>query len=416
MTRRARGSRGGCGSYSVAGRTAGSVPLAFCSSSSSIFPVENSIRPNERSSVARGSPTSYATDVSFSSASRARHPSGQRPGATRPRRRAAGRRLPNVSRQPSLALCGPAATLASAGRPRLAAASRPRRRRSRRARLRVPRVSGSSSGSPRQCSHTGSSAPVGRGPGTLARALDLYEFQGKELFRRFGIPVSEGRLATTRRGGGRGREGARRPGRRQGAGADRGTRQGGGHQARGHARGGRGARRRDPRHGHPRARGREGLDRARVGHRARVLPLDHLRPRREEAALHVHDAGRRRHRGGRCVEPGRARPAPRRPARGVPPVARAAARLRGGRRGSRGAEADRRDRGEALRGVRRLRGDALRDQPADRDDRTARCARSTRSSPSTTTRSSGTRTSPRCATSAPPTRWRRWRARRASRT
>jgi succinyl-CoA synthetase beta subunit len=27
--------------------------------------------------------------------------------------------------------------------------------------------------------------------------LDLYEFQGKELFRRFGIPVSDGRLATT---------------------------------------------------------------------------------------------------------------------------------------------------------------------------------------------------------------------------
>ena len=27
--------------------------------------------------------------------------------------------------------------------------------------------------------------------------MDLYEFQGKELFRRFGIPVSEGRLATT---------------------------------------------------------------------------------------------------------------------------------------------------------------------------------------------------------------------------
>jgi succinyl-CoA synthetase beta subunit len=27
--------------------------------------------------------------------------------------------------------------------------------------------------------------------------LDLYEYQGKELFRRFGIPVSEGRLATT---------------------------------------------------------------------------------------------------------------------------------------------------------------------------------------------------------------------------
>jgi succinyl-CoA synthetase beta subunit len=27
--------------------------------------------------------------------------------------------------------------------------------------------------------------------------LDLYEFQGKELFKRFGIPVSDGRLATT---------------------------------------------------------------------------------------------------------------------------------------------------------------------------------------------------------------------------
>jgi succinyl-CoA synthetase beta subunit len=41
--------------------------------------------------------------------------------------------------------------------------------------------------------HSGLAPKVGR----LARALDLYEFQGKELFRRFGIPVSEGRLATT---------------------------------------------------------------------------------------------------------------------------------------------------------------------------------------------------------------------------
>src|SRR3954449_7298585 len=31
----------------------------------------------------------------------------------------------------------------------------------------------------------------------LAAPVDLYEYQGKELFRRFGIPVSEGRLATT---------------------------------------------------------------------------------------------------------------------------------------------------------------------------------------------------------------------------
>ena len=27
--------------------------------------------------------------------------------------------------------------------------------------------------------------------------MDLYEYQGKDLFRRFGIPVSDGRLATT---------------------------------------------------------------------------------------------------------------------------------------------------------------------------------------------------------------------------
>ena len=27
--------------------------------------------------------------------------------------------------------------------------------------------------------------------------MDLYEYQGKELFRRFGIPTSEGRLAAT---------------------------------------------------------------------------------------------------------------------------------------------------------------------------------------------------------------------------
>ena len=33
--------------------------------------------------------------------------------------------------------------------------------------------------------------------GRLARALDLYEYQGKELFRRYGIAVSDGRLATS---------------------------------------------------------------------------------------------------------------------------------------------------------------------------------------------------------------------------
>jgi succinyl-CoA synthetase beta subunit len=48
---------------------------------------------------------------------------------------------------------------------------------------------------PRRCSHTRRADPRGRG-GRLARALDLHEYQGKELFRQHGIPVSDGRLAT----------------------------------------------------------------------------------------------------------------------------------------------------------------------------------------------------------------------------
>ena len=36
-----------------------------------------------------------------------------------------------------------------------------------------------------------------RRPVHSPRPVDLYEYQGKELFRRFGIPVSDGRLATT---------------------------------------------------------------------------------------------------------------------------------------------------------------------------------------------------------------------------
>jgi succinyl-CoA synthetase beta subunit len=49
------------------------------------------------------------------------------------------------------------------------------------------------------CSHTGPAYRLGPGEGssTLARALDLYEYQGKELFAKYGIPVSEGRLAVT---------------------------------------------------------------------------------------------------------------------------------------------------------------------------------------------------------------------------
>ncbi len=39
--------------------------------------------------------------------------------------------------------------------------------------------------------------PVCAAADTLCPGMDLYEYQGKQLFRRFGIPVSDGALATT---------------------------------------------------------------------------------------------------------------------------------------------------------------------------------------------------------------------------
>ena len=68
------------------------------------------------------------------------------------------------------------------------------------------------------------------------------------------------------------------------------------------------------------------------------------------------------------------------------------------------------DHGEGLPRVPRDRRHAGRDQPADRHPGRRSCARSTPSSRSTTTRSSATPTSPRCATSRRPTRRSRWRA------
>ena len=120
--------------------------------------------------------------------------------------------------------------------------------------------------------------------------MDLYEYQGKELFRRFGIPVSEGRLATTPEEaraaaeelggqvvvkaqvltGGRGKAGgiklAEGPEDAEAKAA------------------------RDPRARHPRPRRPQALDRAGLRDREGVLPLGHVRPRREAAAVHAHDA------------------------------------------------------------------------------------------------------------------------------
>ena len=269
---------------------------------------------------------------------------------------------------------------------------------------------------PRDARTRARAGPRGRG-GRLARALDLHEYQGKELFRRYGIPVSDGRLATS-------------PAEARAAAEELGgpvvvkaqvligrARQGRRHQARGDAGRGRGARARDPRHGHPRPRRHEGLDRARLRHRARVLPLAHVRPQREEAALHVHDAGRHRHRGGRRDEPGRARPAPRRSARGLSSVARAAARLRRRRRPIRASRSrSRRSSAKLYDAFVGDGGDALRDQPADRHARRRGAGarlevhrRRQRALPAPGHRRDARRR-------RPPIRSRRSRARRASRT
>ena len=154
------------------------------------------------------------------------------------------------------------------------------------------------------------------------------------------------------RGGTRGGRGARRPRRRQGPGPDRRPRQGRRRQARHRSGGRRGEGPRHPRARHPRPRRPAGLDRDGLRHREGVLPLGHVRPGREAAALHVHDAGRRRDRAGRRGEPGGARPAAHRSARGLPAVGRAPARLRGRCRGPVRAEADRRDHRPAVRGLR----------------------------------------------------------------
>ena len=132
------------------------------------------------------------------------------------------------------------------------------------------------------------------------------------------------------------------------------------------------SRSRHPRSGHQGPRRAPSLDRDRVGHREGVLPLADLRSRRQEAAVHVHDAGRSRDRAGRGGEPGRPRASPRRSSRGLQPVAVAPARVRRGRRRSVGAEADRQDHRPALRRLRPLRRDALRGKPADRDARRRR--------------------------------------------
>ena len=209
--------------------------------------------------------------------------------------------------------------------------------------------------------------PPRRLSASLPPGVDLYEYQGKELFRRVGIPVSDGRLATTPEEARAAAEELGGPvvvkaqvltgGRGKAGGIKLAV---------------------DPAEAEERAREILGLDIR--GHVVRRLWIEQASDIAKEyylsltfdrgakkAALHVHDRGRRRHRAGRRGEPRGARPPARRAARGLPCVAGAPARLRRRCHRSLRAEADRRDRREAARRVRALRRDAVRDQPADRD-------------------------------------------------
>ena len=197
--------------------------------------------------------------------------------------------------------------------------------------------------------------------------MDLLEYQGKQLFARHGIPVPDGRPATTVDEAVAAADGDRLPVRRQGAGRrsaaaarraasrSRTTR----HEARAHA---------DAILGMD-IRGftvHELWVEERLADRGRVLRLGAprpLAPRSRSIMLST--------RGGMDIEavaeeePERDRHAARRPAARLPGLPRPPARLRGRHR-RRPRAADRRLPAPALRRLRRRGGDARRGQPAHR--------------------------------------------------
>ncbi len=162
---------------------------------------------------------------------------------------------------------------------------------------------------------SGPSVCVRRPGSTTIRPVDLFEYQGKQLFAQYGIPVSDGAPVTTvpeavevadRIGypvvvkaqvqvGGRGKAG----GIKLAADVDRGP-----HPRRG-----------DPRDGHQGSRRQGGLDREGQRHRRGVLRVVHPRPRRQAAPRHAVGAGWCRDRAGGGGEPRRHRPDPHRPGR-----------------------------------------------------------------------------------------------------
>ena len=133
---------------------------------------------------------------------------------------------------------------------------------------------------------TPASAPDLRAP----TPMKIHEYQGKEILRRFGVPVPRGYPGLQRARGGRSGAEARRPGLgRQGADPRRRPRQGRRRQARALARRGEEARRRDPRHAAQdapdrprRPEGAPPADRGRRRHQEGVLRRRPDRPRHAE--------------------------------------------------------------------------------------------------------------------------------------
>ena len=167
---------GSGGSNVWAARSPGRSPSRFRASTSATASDVNSITPNE---VVGLSTRLQVVAVSFSRPISARQPVGVTSNASALNTRD-GPSAGKCSSQPRAARCGGAGPGGSGGavpepHPASDAAT--------------SRTSSGFGDGIRACSHT----PFG----SLRRRVDLYEYQGKELFRLAGIPVSEGRLATS---------------------------------------------------------------------------------------------------------------------------------------------------------------------------------------------------------------------------
>ena len=143
--------------------------------------------------------------------------------------------------------------------------------------------------------------------------MDLFEYQGKQYFARFDIPVPSGEVANTVDEAVAAADKIGYPGRDQGAGAGRRARQSGRHPDRQQRRRSPHPRDQHPRHEHQGTHRPAPVGRKRLGHRRRILRLVHARPQRQAVSGHDFRQRRRRNRAGRQRRPGRAPHHPHRP-------------------------------------------------------------------------------------------------------